>query len=194
MKKNNFKKWVKNSTTKLSMVFLLLLGSIKVAVLGAFAYISGRFILDFVLLLSNELAKKYQYAGFIAPFAAITSILGFIYKHIRENSKNAQEKLVPVLEDLIKLKDTKKLTKDKKVLIKKLEATILLTKQDSIISGYDNYLESNYDNIYLDAIIVLLRHEIRRKTDAYYVFFYYLEILLGRDKIQKLKNKIDKNC
>ena len=99
--------------------------------------------------------------------------------------------MVPVLEDLIKLKEMKNLTKNKKALINKLEATILLTKKDGLVVVYDSYLQE-YDNKYLEAIIVLLKHEIRRKTDASYAFFYYVETLLGRDKIQELKEKLNK--
>lgn len=192
MKKRNFKNGFYNLGIYLRMVLVILFGAIKLLLFGALVIIAVKFIQDIILLLSKELGAKYNYAGYVAPFAALTSVFGFIYKHINDKSKNIQDKLVPVLADVIQLRNMKKMTKDKKALIYKLQATILLAKKDTIIDCYQNYLDNKFKNKYLDAIIELLRHEIRRKTDAQYVLFYYLEDMLGRDKIQELRDKLKK--
>ena len=192
MKKRNFKNGFYNLGIYLQIFLVLVFGMAKIALLGLFAFLVFSLVRDLTILLSKQLGKQFSYAGYVAPFAALSSISGFIYKHINDKSKNAQDKLVPVLADLIQLRNMKKMTKDKKALIDKLQATILLAKKDIIIDCYQNYLDNKFKNKYLDAIIELLRHEIRRKTDAQYVLFYYLEDMLGRDKIQVLRDKLKK--
>ena len=84
-KKNNFKKGFKNLTIKLKMALRIILGILIVTFILAFMFLAFRFTIDVTLLVSRTLAAKYAYAGFVAPFAVITGIMGFVYKHVREN-------------------------------------------------------------------------------------------------------------